>query len=54
VIYALFDQEFRNDSLLKYPLLYKPGIMDALFNAKRFWLWFLNATWQSTIIGLLT
>lgn len=53
VIYAITDQEFRDDSLMKYPFLYAKGLFGELFNGKRFWLWFLNAVIQSVIIGML-
>ena len=53
VIYALFDQEFTDDSLMRYPFLYEPGIKSLLFRPLRFWAWFGNAVVQSLIIGFL-
>lgn len=54
VIYALADKQFSDDSLMKYPFLYSPGIKAAGFNTKRFWLWFFNAVYQSILVGLLS
>jgi len=54
VIYALRDQQFSDDSLMKYPFLYSPGIQGKGFNTKRFWLWFFNAVYQSVLIGILS
>jgi len=52
IIYALGDREYADDSLLKYPFLYQPGILCKGFNKKRFGLWCLNAMCQSVIIGI--
>ena len=54
IIYALADKEYADDSLLKYPFLYQPGILCKGFNKKRFSLWCLNAIVQSVIIGIFS
>jgi len=54
IVYALFDAEFSDDSLMKYPFLYFPGIEYKHFNKRRFAAWFFNAVVQSVIIGILS
>jgi len=53
IIYGLFDQEYNDSSLMEYPFLYEKGARNEHFRPRRFWLWFLNALWQSGVIGSL-
>jgi len=39
---------------MEYPFLYEPGIKLRYFNAKRFWLWLLDAVYQSVILGIFS
>jgi phospholipid-transporting ATPase len=43
VIYAIFDREYQDNSLMTYPFLYEDGLKYRLFNSKRFWSWCLFA-----------
>ncbi len=54
IIYGLFDQEYNDSSLMEYPFLYEKGFKNHHFRARRFWFWFLNAVWQSLLIGNLS
>lgn len=56
VLYAIIDKQFpnKNKSLMEYPFLYEPGIKSKYFNTKRFWGWFVNAIYQSVILGIFS
>jgi len=53
VIYALVDKQYpnKNKCLMEFPQLYLPGIRSKHFNTKKFWLWMLNAFYQSVVVG---
>jgi phospholipid-transporting ATPase len=53
IIYGLFDIEFKDNTLLEYPFLYKAGPSNVHFKVKRFVLWLFNAFWQSVLVGIL-
>ena len=54
IVYALFDAEFADNSLMKYPFLYFAGIQYKHFNKKRIAAWMCNAIAQSVLIGILS
>ena len=50
IVYAIFDSEFTQKTLLATPKLYEVGVKDKLFNAREFWWWVGFAIFQSSIL----
>ena len=53
VIYAIFDREFKDTTLMKTPSLYSLGLYNKLFTRKIFWSWFFFAFYQAAIIMIV-
>ncbi|KAL7748762.1 phospholipid transporting ATPase [Sorochytrium milnesiophthora] len=49
LIVGIFDQDVHDHVALRYPGLYRMGISQKLYNAPRFWLFILDAVWQSLV-----
>ncbi|KAH8299708.1 hypothetical protein KR044_004998, partial [Drosophila immigrans] len=47
---GLFEKFCTADTMLKYPLLYKPSQNAKLFNVKVFWIWIFNALLHSVFL----
>eukprot|EP01017_Pseudomicrothorax_dubius_P030855 TRINITY_DN387_c0_g1_i14.p1 TRINITY_DN387_c0_g1~~TRINITY_DN387_c0_g1_i14.p1 ORF type:complete len:525 (+),score=144.03 TRINITY_DN387_c0_g1_i14:3-1577(+) len=50
VIYAVFDEELPDKTLVENPSYYKQGMKDVLFNQKRYWGWVLYGFLQASAI----
>ncbi|CAG9332358.1 unnamed protein product [Blepharisma stoltei] len=53
-LYAVFDREMDYEVLQSSPSYYRPGLNNELFNMKLFWLWMLEAIYQSVIILIIS
>jgi magnesium-transporting ATPase (P-type) len=50
MIYALFDEQYKREDLMKNSKLYKIGIENACFSSWIFWKWIVYGVLQSILI----
>jgi len=53
MIYALYDQEFKRETLLSDPSKYAPGPKNENFNSRVFWKWILYGIAQAAFVFVL-
>ncbi|EAS00612.2 phospholipid-translocating P-type ATPase, flippase family protein (macronuclear) [Tetrahymena thermophila SB210] len=49
VLYAIFDEQFSQQELIKMPKEYGQGMRSSLFNKRQFILWLFNGFWQAAV-----
>ena len=53
VIYAVYDREHDDDTLLKYPSLYQDSQQNRHFTNRKYWIWFVMSFYEAFIFFIL-
>ncbi|XP_036360551.1 probable phospholipid-transporting ATPase IA isoform X3 [Octopus sinensis] len=54
LVLGLFDRTCNEESMLRFPALYKTSQSGELFNIKVFWMWLINSIYHSILLFWLT
>ncbi|KAL7750740.1 phospholipid transporting ATPase [Sorochytrium milnesiophthora] len=49
VMVGVFDQDVHDNTAVRHPGLYRTGLLQQLYNTKRFWCFIMDAVWQSLV-----
>jgi len=53
VIYAVYDREHDDDTLLRYPSLYQDSQQNRHFSNRKYWMWFVMSFYEAFIFFIL-
>lgn len=54
IIYAVFDREFKDETLLNNPFLYTDGQRNKHFTNRKYWMWFVLAFYEALVFCFVT